>query len=386
MNRTLLFSPKARASCAGLALVLLLAACGGGGDSASGTPAPGPTTVAKQCVATTAAVDLGTPGALLDLASPVVVELTSLSAPSTIVFQNFTSGGSFTITPYQLDPASACKTIGAPVVLAAGFSTSLVLTSFGTPGTRYFMDLQQATPSLVQICTQPGSAAGLCEPGKQTIFGSVLDNGSAAVASAKVTVANNGSIDATMTDAQGNFVLKTDASTLPSAFSATVSKTGYVPLALSFMRPTPARPISVRSQQMTAVGTDYAVIEVEPIVHHLGDGNFGGSANSAFQFPNAESSAFTRTFTVQAAALARPNATISFVAKGVECPDQVIVNGRLAFIAGNSAGDGSYSGYAVAVSSGMFVAGTNAISLVSKACSGTDLDDFEFQNIVIHFQ
>jgi hypothetical protein len=104
------------------------------------------------------------------------------------------------------------------------------------------------------------------------------------------------------------------------------------------------------------------------------------------QFPDAEGASFTRAFTVQAAAISSATATVTFLAKGVECPDQLSINGQVAFVLANSAADGSYSSYAVSVPVHLFVAGSNTLSVLSKVCSGVDLDDFEFQNVVIHFQ
>lgn len=382
-----------------LFLALLLGACGGGGSDPANPPSSPPTSppaspptsppaaapIAMQCIATVPAVRIDTGGSQLDLSTPAVAELTGLSAPSMIVMQNLTTAGSFLVTPYDLDASNDCVASTSAITVAAGDSETLTLASLPS-GMRHFVNLQALTPTILQLCAQSGSTAGDCEPSAETIYGSVQDANKQAVTSAKVTVANNGTVIATTTDAQGNFVIKTDAGTLPGAFSATVSKPGFVPLALSLTKPTTGTRIAVPIQQMTPVGTDYAVVEVEPTVHHLGDGNFSGSVNSGFQFPNAEGATFTRVFAVQAPAVAKPTATITFVAKGVQCSDQVTVNGGLAFVMGNSDPSGEYSSYSVALPPSLFVAGDNTLSISSKVCSGTDLDDFEFQNVVIHFQ
>ncbi len=71
------------------------------------------------------------------------------------------------------------------------------------------------------------------------------------------------------------------------------------------------------------------------------------------------------------------------MAKGVQCPHQIRINGRrLRKRLDDSPRDGSFGEFTASFKPAWLEAGTNKIKITAKSCSG-DLDDFEFVNLQI---
>ena len=129
-----------------------------------------------------------------------------------------------------------------------------------------------------------------------------------------------------------------------------------------------------------------APLEAAPVVHHLGDGVFTGVENSQLQFPNAEGISRSYDFTLTAAQLAYTSASLDLVAKGINCADEVTINGQLAGTLGTTPADGSYGAVHVPVPMALLVAGANTATISSVTCDAGDYDDFEYSAPVIDFQ
>ncbi len=122
------------------------------------------------------------------------------------------------------------------------------------------------------------------------------------------------------------------------------------------------------------------------LLHHLGNDQFEGAANSKFQ-RRSEGLTFTQTFTVAAENSPRPlqHPVVTFLARGVQCPPLIRINGRLLRATeGLSPADGSFGTLEFPFDSALLKAGVNEISVTAATCQG-DLDDFEFVNIQIRF-
>ncbi|MEW6252628.1 MAG: hypothetical protein AB1716_18480, partial [Planctomycetota bacterium] len=85
-----------------------------------------------------------------------------------------------------------------------------------------------------------------------------------------------------------------------------------------------------------------------------------------------------------AARAAASGATLTLLAKGIQCPPLVLLNGvplerRLKL----SPRDGSFGAQRVPVPAGMLQPGDNRLEIRAMTCYG-DLDDFEFVNVQVH--
>lgn len=138
---------------------------------------------------------------------------------------------------------------------------------------------------------------------------------------------------------------------------------------------------------LAAVASNPALLSIElvPDVHHLGNSNFSGSQNSQFQYPRAEGTSFTRTFAVSAEQLAFETAELTFVARGIQCPNIVTINGFEVARTPNSPVDGSASVYTFPLDPSRLVLG-DGNRFVVQAATCSDVDDFEFSNAQIRFR
>ncbi|MEQ8850347.1 MAG: hypothetical protein RIB32_01035 [Phycisphaerales bacterium] len=129
-------------------------------------------------------------------------------------------------------------------------------------------------------------------------------------------------------------------------------------------------------------------MEDEPRVHHLGNDEYSGRINSQFQRAT-EGREIRFEFELGPEQLP-PNvrrAEIVLLAKGVQLPNPVGVNGRrLATTMQESPGDGSFGEQRIPVPLSYLEAGPNWIAFRSIRQPGTDIDDFEFVNVRLVFE
>jgi hypothetical protein len=184
------------------------------------------------------------------------------------------------------------------------------------------------------------------------------------------------------TDAAGLYELAVPP--VPDFFALSASLSGYVPgtanLSAGMLSD---RPVAVDFELPQQ--TDYIVaIEEEPDVHHLGNDRFEGRINSQFQ-KRSEGRVFRATFEISKDQLP-PNysrAEVWLMAKGVQCPHQILINDRrLRRRLDDAPGDGSFGEFTARFDPAWLEAGINKIRIAAKSCNG-DLDDFEFVNLQI---
>lgn len=170
-------------------------------------------------------------------------------------------------------------------------------------------------------------------------------------------------------------------SDIPESFAVAASQAGYQPEALNL------RSVDVKGKThrldfaLRVANEDVIVVENDPVVHHLGNDQFEGVANSKFQ-RRSEGSSFESVFTVTVENSQKESArpAVTFLAKGVQCPPQVRINGHL--VPSNkevTPDDGTYGTMVFPFDRSLLKVGKNQISIWATSCQG-DLDDFEFVN------
>lgn len=171
---------------------------------------------------------------------------------------------------------------------------------------------------------------------------------------------------------------------VPETFAIAASQAGYLPEARNL------RSIDVKGKTqrldfaLRTTTEDVIAVENDPVVHHLGNDEFEGVANSKFQ-RRSEGTAFVHEFTVSGENPLRTftQPAVTFLAKGVQCPPQVRINGHLlASNNGLSPTDGAYGTLVFPFNSLLLKTGKNEVSVTAAICQG-DLDDFEFVNVQI---
>jgi hypothetical protein len=172
----------------------------------------------------------------------------------------------------------------------------------------------------------------------------------------------------------------------PDMFAITAVQADYLPEARN-IRSSDVKGKTHRVDfTLRTAAEDLIAVENNPRVHHLGNDQFEGVANSKFQ-RRSEGQTFTQTFTVAAENSQRPfqSPVVTFLARGVQCPPLIRINGRLLRATdGLSPADGAYGPLEFPFDSAMLKPGLNEISVTAATCQG-DLDDFEFVNIQIRF-
>ena len=138
--------------------------------------------------------------------------------------------------------------------------------------------------------------------------------------------------------------------------------------------------------QLEPIKENEIVLEIEPHLHHLGDGHYTGSANSDFQRAGAEGKEFVKTFDIDANKFNNyKRAVITFEAKGVQNYSNKLYINNHAYSLQSSPYDGSYATQKISINKSEYSIGTNEIKITSGQNSYGDFDDFEFINIKITF-
>jgi hypothetical protein len=234
------------------------------------------------------------------------------------------------------------------------------------------------------MCGYAGSTARACDPTKQLVAGVVTDANGQPVAGAHVGVSNNGQTATVLTDDHGQFTVPTDTGTLPDSYVVDVYDGQHVPVAV----PVSQSPGGVDTIVVTLNDSSdtQAPLELTPVVHHLGDGQFGGQANSLLQFPDAEGLSRTYPFTVTATQAAHASAALDLMAKGVDCADTLSIDGQVVGTLTLTPTDGSYGAVHVPVPMALLPVGDHTATIAAVACEPGDYDDFEYSVPVIDFE
>lgn len=170
----------------------------------------------------------------------------------------------------------------------------------------------------------------------------------------------------------------------PDNFAVTATLKGYLPNSRN-MRAADLQTKSPKLDFKMQIATESVIaLEEDPKVHHLGNDRFEGPANSQFQ-RKSEGAALAIKFQVTREQIrSQPRrATMTLLAKGVQCAAKVRVNGLLlAEEIEESPTDGSFGPVTLSFDPRLLKEGVNSIELRANTCQ-SDLDDFEFVNVQI---
>jgi len=373
----------ASSSVAGLA-ALLVAACGGGG---SGDDAGGTQPLAAECTASKT-MQYGSTGGIYEVAAAgtTVVEMQDVARA--------VADGAHTLQATSLSPGEASLSVYA---LQGGQCTRAVAETALVQGTatrnasplasaqeRLFLVLKSTPRVLVQMCAYAGTTARACDPDHRLVGGVVTDENGDPLAGVNVGLSNDGETTTVVSDDHGQFTVETPSGSLPDSYVVDVYDGDRVPVAV----PVTQSPDGVDTIGVVLVGSSdtKAPVEPTPVVHHLGDGQFSGQENSQLQFPDAEGISRDYTFPLTQAQLAHATASFDLTAKGVNCADEVRINGQLVGTLTLTPADGSYGVVHVPVPLAALQLGDNTASIAAVACENGDYDDFEYSVPVITFQ
>lgn len=167
----------------------------------------------------------------------------------------------------------------------------------------------------------------------------------------------------------------------PEFFVVTASHSDYLPRSANVAsRAVVGRTLRL-DFELEARSALVVALEDEPDVHHLGNDRFEGRINSQFQ-KRSEGLVYETTFELseeQAQAALRPSFVL--LARGVQCPHEVFLNGELLDARLDRApADGSFGELRLRFPGSLLRAGENRLMIRDSNCTG-DYDDFEFVNI-----
>ncbi|MCG3131595.1 MAG: hypothetical protein FLDDKLPJ_02399 [Phycisphaerae bacterium] len=186
----------------------------------------------------------------------------------------------------------------------------------------------------------------------------------------------------TTTDGEGRYEMSLPP--MPEHFAMSASLPGYAPTSQNVPARRLRRGVLAVDFALEPLTADVLAMDATPDVHHLGNDMFEGAINSQFQ-RRAQGESFVAQFVIEAGRLgaAAVDAEISMLAKGVQCPPRIEINGqRLRYTFEESPSDGSFGPFRARFDVGLLVEGVNTIGVRTTACRG-DLDDFEFVNVQV---
>jgi hypothetical protein len=200
-------------------------------------------------------------------------------------------------------------------------------------------------------------------------------------AKVRLDVAGESPVEAT-TDESGRYAMAVPE--IPEHFAMSASMTGHLPKTRTAKR----RSLHGKTMRLNfALDPERAnvvAIEDAPVIHHLGNDRYEGAVNSQFQ-REAEGDRFFTTFDLRADQ-APPNcaqAAVEMLAKGVQCPHKIRINGHLLpERLTDSPGDGTFGTQQIQIDAELLHEGVNTFEIRAISCNG-DLDDFEFINLQI---
>lgn len=184
----------------------------------------------------------------------------------------------------------------------------------------------------------------------------------------------------TATDAAGRYALALGK--VPEHFAVSAGLAGFLPesrdVAAEALAAGPERvDFSLQPQSRSTL-----IADTVPEVHHLGNNRFEGQINSQFQ-RRSEGTRLTAVFELGPDQLPERMLRITLLAKGVQCPHDVLLNGELATKLTESPPDGSFGKFEALLAPRLLNIGQNALQIRTSSCFG-DVDDFEFLNVQLH--
>ncbi|MGD8454069.1 MAG: hypothetical protein PVJ57_19825 [Phycisphaerae bacterium] len=186
-------------------------------------------------------------------------------------------------------------------------------------------------------------------------------------------------------DDAGRFTLPVPR--LPDFVALTASHDGYVPGAVNVPGRELRRGGLTQDFALEPLSDELVAVESEPVVHHLGNDRWAGRINSQFQ-KQAEGETWRALFELspQHDLTAVRRAKITLLAKGVQCPHRLYINGALLDeTLRTSPADGSFGEFEASFDPALLIEGFNTLEIQGVVCRG-DLDDFEFVNVQVRLE
>jgi hypothetical protein len=185
-------------------------------------------------------------------------------------------------------------------------------------------------------------------------------------------------------DARGRFELPVPLT--PEFFAISASRVGYTPGSVNVPAAEVRDGVLEQDFALRPLDANVLALEPEPRVHHLGNDAWEGAINSQFQ-RQAEGRRFIGLFELSDEQLeGAESVTLSLLAKGVQCPHRLLINGALLRRRLDRApADGSFGRFETVFGAELLRPGLNTLEIQAISCTG-DLDDFEFVNIQFSFE
>jgi hypothetical protein len=183
-----------------------------------------------------------------------------------------------------------------------------------------------------------------------------------------------------ITGSGGRFLLAVPP--LPRFVALSAVAQGYIPATASVPAWRLRRGSVEQDFELERETVDVIVIEPVPQVYHLGNDRWEGRINSQFQ-KRAQGRALQAFIELPRKRLHPPiqRTSVWMLAKGVQCPHRVYVNGKLLRDRlRESPADGSFGEFGARFDPELLIEGTNVLEIHGVRCQG-DVDDFELVNI-----
>jgi len=185
-----------------------------------------------------------------------------------------------------------------------------------------------------------------------------------------------------MTDQDGRYIMAVPQA--PDFFALSASLEGYLPGTANIRLAAIAEKPAAVDFALFPLTESVIALEEAPDVHHLGNDRFEGRINSQFQKPS-EGRRFRATFEITDAQIDAQyqRAEVELMAKGVQCPHQIRINGHLLRERlDHSPSRGGFGRFTAQFRPSWLKLGKNRLKITAQSCRG-DLDDFEFVNVQI---
>ncbi len=205
------------------------------------------------------------------------------------------------------------------------------------------------------------------------------------ISNASVLIETFDQLFSATTDNQGRCQIKipNDVS-LPTYVIVTVDHSSIRPRAFSV----PGATYNISNLSVPCKETPSTVLVKETSLHHLGNDQYGGSANSQHQLPTE---GIERSFSFYLSGIPGTMPYLQLYARGIEHPTEIKINGITTNKLGNSSSDGDLSKWDIqlnpdVIPSNVFQAGYNTLTIKTGANDASDpWDDIEFCALLLYY-
>lgn len=220
-----------------------------------------------------------------------------------------------------------------------------------------------------------------CEPEQQRSYSFTVSKNGTALSGANVSIATSGQHYSVTSDNNGKCKITIpNIVDLPTFLIVNIDHSQIKPFALTVSGAIDAK--SNKNIDCEAVPFDVKVRESG--LHHLGNDQFGGSANSQLQ-NSAEGLERSFFFSLNSVPSSMPR--LQIYARGVQEPTEIILNGITVDKLGNSDPDGDLSRWDFQLTANpntVLKAGNNVLTIKTGANGSSDWDDIEFCGLLLY--